>query len=382
MTYNINFDLCAIVINTFLIYILVNRKDMSRNYNKVFLVQMVCALLSCVFDILSATAIMNKNFSKLAIASFTSFYNLFHSFIPFMYVLYVILLTGVILKEKNEKIRIFCVSIPMIIIVGLLSVNGIYHFVFSIDDNLEYHREPMLYFIYICAFLYIIQGVYYLIRYGAAISSKKKLSIYLLIVFSIGSIIFQAFFPSILIELFAEAITSCGILFFTEDGVDVKKPITSIYNKTAFMEDNDIFYNLNREYFVFGIKILDFDRIKLRYGNPNTEKMLNEIAFKLVEIADEESVYDLDNGSFAILVVKYSEYKISKLEDNINKMFEKGWNYEKIVIDLMVQVNKIFVPQDADSVTKLINKIQKIQIKLSPESDKIDLKEKNLVHYV
>lgn len=382
MTYNINFDLCAIVINTFLIYILVNRKDMSRNYNKVFLVQMVCALLSCVFDILSATAIMNKNFSKLAIASFTSFYNLFHSFIPFMYVLYVILLTGVILKEKNEKIRIFCVSIPMIIIVGLLSVNGIYHFVFSIDDNLEYHREPMLYFIYICAFLYIIQGVYYLIRYGAAISSKKKLSIYLLIVFSIGSIIFQAFFPSILIELFAEAITSCGILFFTEDGVDVKKPITSIYNKTAFMEDNDIFYNLNREYFVFGIKILDFDRIKLRYGNPNTEKMLNEIAFKLVEIADEESVYDLDNGSFAILVVKYNEYKISKLEENINKMFEKGWNYEKIVIDLMVQVNKIFVPQDADSVTKLINKIQKIQIKLSPESDKIDLKEKNLVHYV
>lgn len=382
MTYNINFDLCAIVINTFLIYILVNRKDMSRNYNKVFLVQMVCALLSCVFDILSATAIMNKNFSKLAIASFTSFYNLFHSFIPFMYVLYVILLTGVILKEKNEKIRIFCVSIPMIIIVGLLSVNGIYHFVFSIDDNLEYHREPMLYFIYICAFLYIIQGVYYLIRYGAAISPKKKLSIYLLIVFSIGSIIFQAFFPSILIELFAEAITSCGILFFTEDGVDVKKPITSIYNKTAFMEDNDIFYNLNREYFVFGIKILDFDRIKLRYGNPNTEKMLNEIAFKLVEIADEESVYDLDNGSFAILVVKYNEYKISKLEENINKMFEKGWNYEKIVIDLMVQVNKIFVPQDADSVTKLINKIQKIQIKLSPESDKIDLKEKNLVHYV
>ncbi|MBQ1802893.1 MAG: diguanylate cyclase [Lachnobacterium sp.] len=382
MTFNINFDLCAIVINTFLIYILVNRKDMSRNYNKVFLVQMVCALLSCVFDILSATAIMNKNFSKLAIASFTSFYNLFHSFIPFMYVLYVILLTGVILKEKNEKIRIFCVSIPMIIIVGLLSVNGIYHFVFSIDDNLEYHREPMLYFIYICAFLYIIQGVYYLIRYGAAISSKKKLSIYLLIVFSIGSIIFQAFFPSILIELFAEAITSCGILFFTEDGVDVKKPITSIYNKTAFMEDNDIFYNLNREYFVFGIKILDFDRIKLRYGNPNTEKMLNEIAFKLVEIADEESVYDLDNGSFAILVVKYNEYKISKLEENINKMFEKGWNYEKIVIDLMVQVNKIFVPQDADSVTKLINKIQKIQIKLSPESDKIDLKEKNLVHYV
>ena len=382
MTFNINFDLCAIVINTFLIYILVNRKDMSRNYNKVFLVQMVCALLSCVFDILSATAIMNKNFSKLAIASFTSFYNLFHSFIPFMYVLYVILLTGVILKEKNEKIRIFCVSIPMIIIVGLLSVNGIYHFVFSIDDNLEYHREPMLYFIYICAFLYIIQGVYYLIRYGAAISPKKKLSIYLLIVFSIGSIIFQAFFPSILIELFAEAITSCGILFFTEDGVDVKKPITSIYNKTAFMEDNDIFYNLNREYFVFGIKILDFDRIKLRYGNPNTEKMLNEIAFKLVEIADEESVYDLDNGSFAILVVKYNEYKISKLEENINKMFEKGWNYEKIVIDLMVQVNKIFVPQDADSVTKLINKIQKIQIKLSPESDKIDLKEKNLVHYV
>ena len=382
MTYNINFDLCAIVINTFLMYILVNRKDMSRNYNKVFLVQMVCALLSCVFDILSATAIMNKNFSKLAIASFTSFYNLFHSFIPFMYVLYVILLTGVILKEKNEKIRIFCVSIPMIIIVGLLSVNGIYHFVFSIDDNLEYHREPMLYFIYICAFLYIIQGVYYLIRYGAAISPKKKLSIYLLIVFSIGSIIFQAFFPSILIELFAEAITSCGILFFTEDGVDVKNPITSIYNKTAFMEDNDIFYNLNREYFVFGIKILDFDRIKLRYGNPNTEKMLNEIAFKLVEIADEESVYDLDNGSFAILVVKYNEYKISKLEENINKMFEKGWNYEKIVIDLMVQVNKIFVPQDADSVTKLINKIQKIQIKLSPESDKIDLKEKNLVHYV
>ncbi|SDX87619.1 histidine kinase N-terminal 7TM domain-containing protein [Lachnobacterium bovis] len=382
MTFNINFDLCAIVINTFLMYILVNRKDMSRNYNKVFLVQMVCALLSCVFDILSATAIMNKNFSKLAIASFTSFYNLFHSFIPFMYVLYVILLTGVILKEKNEKIRIFCVSIPIIIIVGLLSVNGIYHFVFSIDDNLEYHREPMLYFIYICAFLYIIQGVYYLIRYGAAISSKKKLSIYLLIVFSIGSIIFQAFFTSILVELFAEAITSCGILFFTEDGVDVKNPITSIYNKTAFMEDNDIFYNLNREYFVFGIKILDFDRIKLRYGNTNTEKMLNEIAFKLVEIADEESVYELDNGSFAILVVKYSEYKISKLEDNINKMFEKGWNYEKIVIDLMVQVNKIFVPQDADSVTKLINKIQKIQIKLSPESDKIDLKEKNLVHYV
>ena len=48
----------------------------------------------------------------------------------------------------------------------------------------------------------------------------------------------------------------------------------------------------------------------------------------------------------------------------------------------MVQVNKIFVPQDADSVTKLIKKKKKIQIKLSPESDKIDLKEKNLVHYV
>ncbi|SER54422.1 diguanylate cyclase domain-containing protein [Lachnobacterium bovis] len=382
MKYNINFDLCAIIINVFSIYILVNRKDMKRNYNKVFLTQIILAVFSCMFDILSATAIMNKNYDKIVICTFTSFYNLTHSLIPFMSIVYVILLSGVILKEKYDKLRNFCIAIPISIIVGLLSVNGIYHFVFSIDNHLEYHRGPMLYVIYVCEFFYVIQGIYYLLRYGSAIPIGKRISVYMLIIFSIGSVMYQFFFPDVLIELFAEAITSGAILFCTEDGFDVINPITNIYNKTAFMEDNSIYYNLNREYTVFGIKILDFDRVKLRYGNPNTEKMLKEIGVKLVSIADDEVVYDLDNGVFAVLIRKHTDYRIHKIENEIKQMFENGWKYEKITVYLKIQINKIFVPDDADCVTTLINKIQTRQVTFNKESDMVGNNEKKLIYYV
>lgn len=371
MYYNINLDLCAIVLNVFSLYILFQRKDMKRNYNKIFFLLLVMSLLSGLFDISSSMALMNKNMSRLAIATLTSFYNFSHSMIPFLYVVYIILLSGVVLKDSLVGLRNFCVTVPIVFVIGLLSVNGIYHFVFSIDANKVYHREPMMYAVYTVALIYILQGIYYLIKYSKTIPKRKSVSIFALIFFGILGMIIQFFVSSMLVELFTEACTAYGILLVTEDESEVYSWSSHVYNKNAFTEDNNIYLNIGKEYRVIAIKMSDFDRYRLHYGTPNMNKIISKIAQTLETIAEDEITYDFSNGSFAIVLQKHSDYKERRIVEEIKSIFEKGWKYEKVIIPFKISISVISVPQNAKTVVKLISLVEKDYFIKEEEEDNI-----------
>ena len=56
MIYNVSFDICALIISAFSLFITISRKGLQRESNRLLMYVIIIALISAVFDIWSSVA--------------------------------------------------------------------------------------------------------------------------------------------------------------------------------------------------------------------------------------------------------------------------------------------------------------------------------------
>lgn len=354
MIYNIHYDISAIVIYALILYCIFSKKDLRKMQNKMFLVIILTSLATTIFDIISAyTNSYSEKYSMLILYLMNFIYLFLHNAIPILFCIYVAMVSGII--YKNSKRFLALISIPFVISIINFIINPFFDCVFYINDKLEYIHGPLMTWIHISAFFYIVVSIVFMVKNISAISTNKVTGV---IFFSIGAIIslfIQLAYPKLLIELFVQSLALFGILITIENEDEVSSGIKNVYNKQAFLNENAILLGNKIDYNVITIKFTNYKYYSAILGAIVMNDVRTDIAHWLCSINKKVETYDCENGAFSIIMKRTSKEEAFAIAENIKEKFSKDWIYNDINVAFNTQICFINIPDDVSEMDKFLS---------------------------
>ncbi|MCR5033042.1 MAG: EAL domain-containing protein [Lachnospiraceae bacterium] len=354
MLYNIDFDICSIIINVIVFICLLVMKDMHRRENKLFMIVILTGLFSAVFDIISAQAISSSSRDQLLLAElFTYLYLMVHNATPYIFCIYVTVISGT--YYKTPKYRYFLLAIPLIVDFLLLLTNPFSNKVFYFDSALVYHRGDFMNYIYAISFFYIFFFVIHIMLHLRSIPRKRVLILLLFFIAGALTVLFQYFFPYILIELFVQSVVYIAIMLNTDDELSMMDTSLGIYNRSAFIANTQKLLRSNNTLDVILIKLTNITSYRTLLGYDQLAAILYDMTQWLKENCSPVSLYTIGYGVFAMEL--YDDDFRDQLDSYMNTLmdyFSESFNYKDINISFETQLLAIHMPSDLERLEDLL----------------------------
>lgn len=210
LKYNLEFDICGIIIHIVLLVILNSLYSKSEN-NQLFKRFLFISLLSGIFDVISAITISYS--TRLPV-----YVNLFTNTVYFVsaactaYKMYLYIYTCVDFKPRFD---IFASRLVLFGYFILLAANCFTGIIFNFAGG-TYNAGPLYLLNYLVPFFYFLHFTYLLVFKSELFSEKQKILHSFIIILPVAAIIIQIIYPKNLLTFFAYAIFSVIMLFSLE----------------------------------------------------------------------------------------------------------------------------------------------------------------------
>ena len=374
----LNFELPAFLLSVFcLVYCLTAKrrqytppktlKGVLKSQNFIFLIMIIanifCAASSVVGDYLAGSGIEGIHFLQYLIYTV---YFFFHSTLSILFALYIMNVTGTGVKWKRTSYFFF--SIPYIVSEILVLINGFNDWTFTVDDNLFYHRGPLMYLLYGLGVFYVIIGVIFFIKNKKAISRADSIAVIVFMFFGALGIIIQAIFSSLQVELFFEALACLVIMIVLENKGERMDVITGLLNRLSFNDVNKRLLQAKSKYKIVLVRLKDSEKLIKILGEREVDIFLRHVSSFLLKTSDTKDVYRARRTTFAI-IFRDEQYDIADDYPNIVlERFSNDWKIDNIVVAADVAVTLIRVPENISAFEELDNLISADYHKARPGS--------------
>ena len=391
MIYEVNFNICALIIYLFTVYYMAVKKNTYKLQNRFFFAITIACVVCTLADIVNAIFLnvrvlptmlsmmetqgvdsvfrntlmqalslnMTMLFANAPVAvqkalMYVSIYTylLPHNLLPPLFCFYIMHVLGLTSKRKKSFFAILC--LPFCCSLLLVATNPFTHIVFYYDQSLFYNRGPAMFALYTVALFYIIMDIVCVVRYSNALSSTKSFALLLFVISCVLAIVLQYFFQNILIELFVESIALLCILFTIENDSEIYNNVTHVYNRSAFLMENTASIETKTEYTIVVVKLLNMAYYNSILGYNFMGGVAQEVSLYLTSVSSRESVYDCENGNFAIMLYHTSPEKTGRLVKTLRTHFADDLTHKDINIPFTTQICVINLPHDINTVEDLM----------------------------
>lgn len=352
MIYNIHYDICAIIVHVFALFFVVYKKEIRRVQNKVYLTILVTGLVTTIFDLLSAITNSYMDESKIIIGTLFNYgYLLLHNIMPILFCIYIVVVSGSYMnKTKFFYIQLF---LPTVVTAILFILNPFNNGIFYYNDKLEYSHGSLMIWLYIIAALYMVISIFLIIRNSSLLSKGKKRAMIILLAGTVISIGIQSIYTSLLIEMFIQGLAYLGILYTIENEDELRNGITGIYNRKCFISENVIRIKNNIKYTVITVKLTNLKYFSSLVGIMSTNELLKDIAMWL-DMQVPNCAYDCDNGSFSVVLNKYTKEDVEKTIVLFKEKLSEDWIFNDMKLALNSNIYIINIPEDVDTIERLM----------------------------
>lgn len=300
---SVAFDSAALIMLAVLFVTVVIRKMTKGTSNRLFLLQILIAVISTSFDIFAVTLdnYNSQNYFLLYLAH--TGYLMVHNVHPFIHMLFVISLTDTWHKIFRSPAKIILFALPYSVDFILLVTNPFTHLMFTVENG--YTHEVLFHTLYICIIPYVILNIVYVLRYRVLFNRRKIFSLFSMTVLSVIAVLIHFFIPDYLVESFAITmslfIVSAGVLR-PEDYID---SFTGLYKHTAYAYDmKRAFYN-DKHLNIIMLNIGNYNTLTGMLGYDMMTDILNKIAETISNVNKclhtRADLYFLDRGRFRMV---------------------------------------------------------------------------------
>lgn len=300
---SVAFDAAALIMLAVLFVTVIIRKMTKGTSNRIFLLQILIAVMSTSFDIFAVTLdnYNSKNILMLYIAH--TGYLMIHNIHPFVHMLFVVSLTDTWHKIFRNPAKIVLFALPYSLDFILLATNPFTHLMFTVEDG--YTHEVLFHTLYICIIPYILLNVVYILRYRVLFNMRKIFSLFSMTVLSVIAVLIHFFVPELLLECLAITmslfIVSAGVLR-PEDYID---SFTGLYKHSAYAHDmKRAFYNDKHVHIVM-LNIGNYNTLTSMLGYEVMTDILHRVAVTIDNVNNclhgHAELYFLDRGRFRMV---------------------------------------------------------------------------------
>ena len=213
------FDIAALPIFFLIFWTVVLRKMTRGRCNVLYLAVIIMSIIADSSEIIEKTLTYNYaplTHDQMNIVRFFNYtYYVTRNAVNLSYVFFIIAITRTWYKIAPFWKK-FLICLPYLGILGFLIYNIPTSFVFSVTPEFGYQRGVGVIFTYSFAFIYLMYGVVYLLRYRRTIDWATWVALMSMYFFNFIAVIIQLIFSGIQIESFATSLTLFFVIVFVQ----------------------------------------------------------------------------------------------------------------------------------------------------------------------
>jgi len=360
---DINFDIAATVILTLNIFFFYYRKNLQSQQNSIFARWLKISLFSTLLEICGV--LMNRNpavwpFSLLITINTLQY--LCQNSIPFLFTLYILVLTGKInFMEKPEKaICIFPWACAMLLII----TNPFTHYLFFFSADGTIHHGPYVPLLYMLAVYFAVYSVFCTYRFRKVLPERTTLAVFVFVSVSLLPAILQFFFPGELVLCLGIAVSQLFLILTIQNPDMYINSAIGILNRNGFATQVKIFIGNKKSFHIALIVVEDIGFVRHTFGYEFFLRVVKEIASYLTkEIHLECIVSSPGEAQFALIVKnRGSQDRVLELNKAVQERFRHPWIVEDNPIKLSARVCLIQCPEETSDVSEIFRCLDQLAI--------------------
>ncbi|MBP5311868.1 MAG: EAL domain-containing protein [Clostridia bacterium] len=347
-------------------------KFLSQHF--VFLAMLMSNMLSSLSSVIGVY-ISEASFPGVAFWQylFHAFYFFFHATLSVTFTLYIINVTGTGINWK--KWMYFLFLLPYIVSEVIVLTNSFTSLAFYMDENLVYHRGPLMPLLYAFGGFYVILGFVFFFKNKKAISKADSIAVGVYIGIATVGLVFQAVFSKYLVELYCEALACLIIMIVLEVKTGHIDPSTGLLNRQAFIDTNRKMIASKQNYSVVLIRLTESETLTQKFGTREADAFFQEIASFIVKESEVNDIYCYSRGVFSVLFRDDAGSDAMIFADKTLSRFDVEWNVDSLKIRTDAVVSLIRIPEDVDTFDALDSLLSTEYMKSRPGSYLISMKE-------
>lgn len=355
------FDVTAIIIQVVLFLSLFFRKMVRGRANKIFAVLMVEIILTTVIDIWSEayTIWIPARESNTAIRTVLCFlYYMLRNLSSPIYQLFLYAVTDTWHILKRNRIWQLLLAVPYAIVCLVLLSNPINHKVYYFDDNLIYHRGPLLYILYAVSGFYFLYGIIFLIYYKKVLSFDKFIALLCMYPLNLLAVLIQLFFPKLMVEMFMTTLTILLVTLIVQRAEETINPVLGERSYISYTTDMKKAFYIHKPITTIFVKISNYPALLSMLENDSCNALLKKIASILkshnTEVSLPADLYYLENGLFALVTEEDLPEQVKGTAKRIASVLNRKVQSNQLEISLEACVCILKCPENIDNYESLL----------------------------
>jgi len=353
----IHFDICALLLLITLLISTVMRRMTKGLANQMFIVILWTMLFATGFNI---WAIILDNsgtadYTLMYIAH--TGYLFFHNLTPPAYVLYVISLSDTWHKLKRNPIQILLIVVPFLFLFILLIINVFTGSVFTIQNH-TYLRTDMFLWLYVVAVYYIALGLVHLFCARKLLSKIKIASISAMMPLLLLAVIVQFFYPNVIVEMFACAISALIISMTAQRPEEVIDARTKQGNYSAYADDIKRAFITEKSISIIMLNVGNYPSIQSMFSYDTSVALLKTISDEITRVCrvykGYYEIYYLDRGRFRIVLSHNNRKKATEIANMLHAAMKSNITINNLSIDILPRFCVVNCPEDISDFTTLM----------------------------
>ena len=256
------------------------------------------------------------------------------------------------------------------LILGLLNVYGLilivanmkFQWLFGIDEQGNYVCSEKIYIYYIVAIGFLIFYLQHLWRFGKVVDWSKKISLYMFIILPYLCAVLEYQVQGFLIESFGITIAILWIYLNAPRMDRMMDSGTGALNQYAFSKKMLLLTENKQNGFMVVLRFRDKNNMQDKYGLEAYKKLMRETACLLCEKAGRERVYYLQDGRYAIEIMKTEEEDAKKFANELLKMLQKTWKIYGKEVEVWLVGALLVLPSDVRNLNDIYNYLEYLEI--------------------
>ncbi len=354
--YILHYDYVALLLNVINLAVFIYLKNLRDPKSGILFTMLINSLLATTLDIFSSMAIGHPEIYSYQYTFLVNLlYYIFNNNKIFIYVFYVLVLTGVdrhfTMKQKH------LISLPFVITTVMILANPFTNYLFSIDSDLIYHRGTGLTVLYIISFLYLLYGSISTIRYKRFMDHVIFRAFITFIMVYILALVLQSLYPQYLLQCFGTSLCELIMIMILQNRNEVVDGTTKLYNQSAFYDKLQGMINSNTPFSITLIMLEDTTRISYSLGYGYVNLILQEVSLFLKSTLTGNDKFYIRNGCFALLNTRNSDKLYSETKSKVSDRFQENWYINDLSINLTATICQLRFPEQLASYSEIYDYI-------------------------
>lgn len=356
MDWVIEFDICAILITSLILWDLHRRKDLKTMQNIAYRILLALTLTAAVFDLISIYAIEHATVVPLWLNYLIQMmYGIPFMAIPMIYYVYVMSLT--IQNRIITKVRIALLVIPYTIEILLLVTTPLTHWHLYFNEALQYCHGWAVYVTYSLSFFYIILCFIDIGQYKKRLSVQQIVTIIIICLSCAAAVLVQLLTGNLMIICFTVAFSSLFASFTLQSPIRTYNATTGTFTLKTFESTLLSRFRRKKTFTVFCVEPQHYGKLYESLGTAVTEALSVAMASTLREIAPKEPLYRLSGLRFAV-ITEQPAAELTRRIDAFLERYKDPWKLAGTTLSITPVMCIIEAPEAASYLEDMEQAIQ------------------------